>query len=148
MVAGRLRSREQSPAPCEPKMVIPCKIAQTPLWKPLRRQRPFSTPESVRDGPGRLGYLRGEFSAMREPPGRSGRYCEHAMNDSVHTSLRSRLAPCIHTCVNSVVQINRAARASCRTCNGDIVSARACPDPTLWSMYIVSQEKGSFHRPL
>ena len=70
----------------------------------LRRQRPFSAPESARDESSLPGYLRGEFSAMREPPGRSGRRCEHAVNDSVHTSLRSHLALCIHTCVNRVVE--------------------------------------------
>ena len=37
---------------------------------PLRRRRPFSTPESVRDDPGRSGYLRRTLYAMREPPDR------------------------------------------------------------------------------
>ena len=114
--------------------------------EPLRRRRPFATPESARDAPGRPVYLRRTLRTMREPPGRSGRRRERGVNDSVHSSLRSYLDPLYSQHVHRVVRIDRAARASCRTCDGDILSARDGPEPTLGSMYIVSQKKCISHR--
>ena len=108
--------------------------------EPLRRRRLFSTPESASDDPGLSGHLRRAISTIREPPGRSNSSCERGVNDSVHTSHRSHLGRLYSHHVHSGVPTDQPAGSSCRTCNGDILSARDSPEPTLGSMYIVSQE--------